>query len=237
MHFFRKCSSNVALCFFVYCLGGYFVSGLNGIRQAMVASVFVASYSLIENKKIIKYIVLCLILSTVHQSALVLIPRIYLLNMKAWGEGTWCLLATSVLLYIGYPLFSSGLTALLSGSSYEQYSYGILNFTSGGANILRVLVLLVPILLAFLFRDELEANFPQFNICLNGAVLSFMFMLVATIRSWIFARFCVYFNPFSIVLLSESLRFSGENKAILTASCVVAYAIFFAYEMRSIYLF
>lgn len=235
--FWKKESPYIELCMLVYIFGGSFVTGINGVRQAMVASVFIANYRLIRDKKYVPYIIMCLLLSTIHQSALVLLPMIIVLNFEPWKRGTWGLLTASIGMYVAYPLFASVVTQLLNGSDYDVYSNGILNSTNGGANILRVAVLLVPIILAYLFREELKEKYPDYGICLNGAILSFMFMFVASVRSWIFARFCIYFNPFSIVLLTQAIKCSGKNRVMIYIVCVLAYAIFFYFEMAStIYL-
>lgn len=233
MFFVFRTSSYPELCILVYMLGGSFVTGLNGVRQAIVASVFVANYRLIMEKKYIKYFILCLVLATFHRSSLILLPMIFILNFKAWRRGTWVLLLSAVGMYIAYPLFAETVTALLQGSYYDMYSNEILNSENGGANIIRVFVYLIPIILSFMYREQIEENFDEFGMCLNGTVLNLMFMLVASVRSWIFARFCIYFNPFSIVLLSESIKYSGKNKTILYSLCIFFYMLFFYFEMKS----
>ena len=191
IYFWSKESSCIELCMAVYMLGGGFVSGMNGIRQAIVASIFIANYKLIKEKKYLHYFALCLLLSMIHKSALILIPMIFILNFKPWNTGTWGLLLSSIILYLGYPLFAGFLTNMLEGTTYGIYSEGIMNFSHGGANVLRVAVLLVPIILAYVYNDKLKKEFSYYGICLNGAIMSFIFMLIASIRSWIFARPCL----------------------------------------------
>jgi transmembrane protein EpsG len=163
---------------------------------------------------------------------------IFLLQIPAWGKGTFGLLLMAILLVLGYPLFAGVLSDVLEGSAYEKYTYGIQNFTDGGANVVRVAVLAVPVLLAFVFRKNLQKDRPMFGICLNGAILNLIFMLLASIRSWIFARFCFYFNHFSIVLLVWSISSTKRNKLLLYVCCVAAYLVYFYFELMStIYLY
>lgn len=238
-YFSYKNSSNPGICMLIYILSGSYVSGMNGVRQALVTGIFVVFYKFIERRNYIQYIILCLLLSTIHTSALVLIPMIFIFNIKEWGRGTYVLLSATFGLYIAYPLFAGVLTQALAGSAYEVYSNGIQNFTNGGANVLRAIILFIPITLSFIFKEKLKKKNPNFKIILNASILNFMFMLLATVRSWIFARFCVYFNPFSYVLLVECIEVSGKkNRQILYIACILLYGLFFYYEMRtSVYAF
>lgn len=231
--FFRKTSNYPELCVIVYMLSGSFVTGMNGVRQAMVGAAWLLSFRMIQEKRYTSYVLLCLALSTFHQSALIFLPLILLLNFEPWKRGTWALIATSVALYVAYPLFANKLTRMLEGSYYDMYSNGLLNFSNGGANIIRVFVYIVPVVLSYMYREQMEDDFEYFGVCLNGAILNMMFMLVASVRSWILARFCMYFSPFSIVLLAESIKCSGKNKALLYTACIVAYMVFFYAEMKS----
>ena len=231
--FFLQESDNIELCIIVYFLGGSLVTGLNGMRQALVASFFVLSSKLITKKKIVPYIIICLALSTVHKSALFLLPVFFVLRMKAWKKGSYILFAVAILMYVAYPVFGNILTDFLEGSTYEGYSEGIVNFKDGGANILRAGVYIVPVLLSFVFRKKLESEKPNLGILVNATILNFMFMLLASVKSWIFARFCIYFTPFSIILLDWCIQVSGKYKKLLYPACLFFYSIFFYYEMMS----
>ena len=229
--FSYKNTNNVELCVLIYILSGSYVSGMNGVRQAFVAGCFVLSYQLIQEKKYVIYVLICLLLLTIHTSAFILIPMIWILNLKPWKTGTFCLLGLSMVLYVAYPVFSGFLTRALAGSAYEVYSNGIENFTNGGANMLRAIILFVPIIMSYIYREQLEKKYRLFGMVLNASVLNFMFMFLATVRSWIFARFCLYFNPFSVLLLIWCIELSGKSKKILYPTCLGAYAVFFYFEM------
>ena len=210
--FWKEQSPYLELCILIYIFGGSFVVAMNGVRQSIVASIFIANYRLIKERKYISYIIICMLLSTIHQSSIILLPMILILNFKPWGKGSWGLLIASVVIYLGYPLFAELVTTLLASSNYDIYSNGILYFENGGANILRVAVLLVPIILAYMYRRELAVRFPSYGICLNGAILSFMFMLIASVKSWIFARLCIYFTPFQLHCLHKQLSAQAETE-------------------------
>lgn len=231
--FFYKYTEAAGMCLLIYILSGSYVSGMNGIRQSIVAATFAISVIFIREKKIIYYMLLCLILYTIHNSAIILIPMYWILNMKAWKKGSYILVGITGILYVVYPVFASILVNLLQGSTYEVYGNGIQNFTNGGANIIRLLVLGLPIVLSFMFRKKIEKECKYFGMLLNGALMNFMFMLLATIRSWIFARFCMYFNVFSIALLVVCIKASEKNKKMLYVLCICFYLVFFYYEMRA----
>lgn len=61
-------------------LGSFYLSMMNGIRQQVVAFVFIFLIEWIEKKKMWSFIIAIVIASTIHRSALVLIPFYFLLN-------------------------------------------------------------------------------------------------------------------------------------------------------------
>lgn len=231
--FFYKYTKSAGLSMYIYILSGCYVSGMNGIRQSIVAAVFAFAIVLVRKNKIAYYIILCILLSFIHNSAILLIPMYWVLNAEAWKKVSYVLLGITAGLYVAYPLFAGVLSRLLQGSNYEVYGNGIQNFTNGGANFIRVLVLALPIVLAYIFREQMEKECNCFGMLLNGALVNFMFILLASIRSWIFARFCMYYNIFSIALLVMCIKVSGKNKKKLLILSVCCYLVFFYFEIRS----
>lgn len=61
-------------------LGPYYLSMMNGMRQQVVAFAFIFLIEWIEKKKMWSYIIAIFIASTIHRSALLLLPFYFLLN-------------------------------------------------------------------------------------------------------------------------------------------------------------
>lgn len=228
--FMNKYGKDIEVCGSLFIMCGLFITGLNGLRQSIVAAFFILMIPLIKEKKYLRYFICCFLLSTIHKSAVLLLPVVFIFNCKAWGKMTFILIFLGLIAYILYPLFGDFLTIMLSDGAYSGYITGIVTGTAGAANFLRVIVKFVPVLLAFLYRNKLNKN-ENFSILLHASILSFVFMLLASVKSWIFARLCIYFDIMSITLLSECINISNKDKKILYLLCLVFYCLFFYYEL------
>src|SRR5690606_3034867 len=111
----------------------------------------------------------------------------------AWSKATYILLLFSIVIVIGFDQFSTLLFSAIEESQYGHYS----NFQEGGANILRVAIDAVPLLIAYLGRDKLRELYPSSDYIVNMAFVGFIFMVIST-QNWIFARFSIYFSLYQL---------------------------------------
>lgn len=226
-------TNDLSFSLILFILSGMYITALNGMRQYLAAALFMLGLRWYEKGRRIRTILVILFLMTIHQSAFILIPFIFLPTDRPWGRPTQFLLGFGIVAYILYPLIAPIISTLLADSAeYGQYSEVIVSHSSG-ANIFRALVKLVPIVLGYLQRNKIN-GYKNYGLVLNGAILDFEFMLLATVQSWIIARFCIYFDVFSLILLLWSLNaLEDKNKLFVKAGCFVLYFIFFAYDMMS----
>ena len=67
----RKYSKVFELEIFIYIAAGYFLITMNGVRQALVASILFGCTNLIINNKFKIYLPVVLVLSTIHTLSLI----------------------------------------------------------------------------------------------------------------------------------------------------------------------
>ncbi|MDQ0975364.1 transmembrane protein EpsG [Neobacillus niacini] len=221
-----KYSRMFELSMFVYITGGLFLISMNGIRQCLAAAViFTATKFLIEGS-LLKYILVILVASTFHQSALVLIPIYFLVRYKAWSKATFILLFFSILIVLGFDKFSTILFSAIKDTEYGHYQ----NFNEGGASIIRVAVNLVPIAISYFGREKLRKIFPESDIIVNMSIIGFVFMIIST-QNWIFARFSIYFTLYHLILISWIVKvFSEKDQRVIYYALLICYFIFYYYE-------
>ncbi len=141
-------------------LGPYFMEWMNGIRQTVVACffVFLTSKYIVE-KKFIWYIILILLASTIHKSAILLLPfcifGIKPLSLsKKWltipiviacvvlgSTPTWIALITKVevvLELLGYERYATSFADMLYMEDFSSFSWGPLRIS---AFLLDILIL------------------------------------------------------------------------------------------------
>jgi transmembrane protein EpsG len=221
-----KYSRLIELSTYVYITGGLFLVTMNGIRQCLAtAIIFSATKYLIEGKKF-RYIIVVTFASFFHQSALILIPIYFLVRYKAWSKATVILLLFSILIVLGFNEFSKILFSAIQDSQYGVYS----QFNEGGANIFRVIVFAVPIVIAFFGREKLREIYPDSDVIINMAIIGLSFMIIS-IGNWIFARFNIYFELYQIILISWVVKlFRNKDQKLVYYAIVLCYFAYYYYE-------
>jgi len=223
---FYNYSRFIELSLYVYITGGLFLVSMNGIRQVLAASIAFIAIRFLINGNFIKYSLIILFASTFHQSALVLIPIYFLVRFKAWSKTTVVVIIFAVLAVLGFEQFSNLLFIALEDTQYSDYE----NFDEGGSNILRTLVAIVPLFIAYLGRQKLKIIFPDSDYIVNMAILGFVFMLIST-QWWIFARVSIYFELYHLILISWIVKlFSKKDGRILYYGILSCYLLYYYYE-------
>ncbi|MGX2961387.1 EpsG family protein [Peribacillus sp. JNUCC 23] len=221
-----KYSRLFELSTFVYITGGLQLVSMNGIRQVLAAAIFFTATKYLLNGNFKRYAVIILFASTFHQSALILLPIYFLVRIKAWTKATLVVLATSVLIVLGFDQFMSLLFSTIEDSQYSDYS----KFNEGGASVIRVAVSAAPLLIAYLGRDRLREIFPKSDYIVNMSLLGLVFMIIST-QQWIFARFSIYFNLYQLILISWLIElFFKKDQRFIYYTLLVLYFIFYFYE-------
>ncbi|SFD67278.1 transmembrane protein EpsG [Lentibacillus persicus] len=223
---FYNYSRLLEISLYVYITGGLFLVSMNGIRQMFAAAIAFTAIKFLIQGSFFKYALVIILASLFHQSALVLLPIYFLMRFKAWSKPTLALIVLSVIVVIGFEQFSALLFSALEDSQYGHYQ----DFQEGGANFLRVVVMGVPILIAYLGREKLREIFPESDVIVNMALLGFIFMIIAT-QNWIFARVSLYFELYNIILISWVVKvFRERDQKIIYLGIIVCYFAYYYFE-------
>lgn len=208
---------------FLYVASGYFTVTMNGLRQSLAASIIFLATVFIIKKKFIPYLITILLMMTIHNSAFVMIPMYFIVNEKAWHKKTNILYG----IILGGLLFYDPLMKLLQGTRYGGYS----DFNEGGASPIRIVVFLVPVILAYLKRNIIAEKWKEGNVFVNMTIICGIVMIFSAFN-WIFARFTVYFQPYNFIVFSYILKncFVGKEKRLIYFGLIVCYFMFFYYE-------
>lgn len=221
-----KYSKLFELSLYVYITSGMFLVSMNGIRQFLAAAIIFAAFKYLIDGSWKKYILVVLFSATLHQSALILIPIYFIVRRKAWTLTTYLMLFFAILLTLGYNQFSGIIFSALEGTNYENYK----DFSGGGANIIRVIVYAVPIILAYFGRVKLREIFPNSDYIVNMSLLGLVFMIIST-QNWIYARFSLYFGLYPLILISwVVLLFNNRYQKLVYYAILICYFIYYYYE-------
>lgn len=227
---------NVELGIFLLITTGWFLDSMNGVRQCLVSAVlfaFLPKY--IEEKKFVKYLLIVLLMSTMHATALLFIPIYFIARTKVWSKWTVAILGVSVLFAV---FFNSGvgefLAELLEETEYGEDYGEMLLMGNTSVNVLRVAIAAVPLLLSFLTKNDTKKHTPIYTIAFNMSLVNFIIWIFAT-RALYFYRLAMYFTPYMILLLCYEI-YELASEADKTIIYALAVGLFFAFHLYSAYI-
>ena len=214
---------------FLYVASGYYLVTMNGIRQCLAASILFAATPFLIKRKTVIYMIIVALTITIHSSAFIMIPMYFIVNVKPWSKQSGVLIiCTLIAMFLYNPLMN--LAVIIVGSKMEAYQ----NSTEGGTNIIRVAVFFVPVFLSYLKKENINRVWNRMNIFVNMNLLSFLVMVFALIQ-WVFARFTLYLQPYTFILMGYTIKncFMGKERRILYYGLIVCYTLFFFIECPS----
>lgn len=221
-----KYSRFLELSVYVYLTSGMFTTSMNGMRQYLAAGIVFLATKYLLNGNFYKYTLIILIASTIHKTALVLLPIYFIVRREAWTKLTFSLLILSIFIILGFNMFSGLLFNALDDTQYGHYS----NFAEGGANKLRIVINAIPVIIAFMGKEKLRELWPKSDYIVNMSIISMVFIVIAS-QNWIFARFNIYFGLYNLILISWIVKlFKENNQRLVYYSIIVFYFIYFYFE-------
>ena len=235
--FFRKYSPRYLISIFLFIASTDYISWMfNGIRQFIAVCIILCATDFALRRKYIPVVILIVLASFMHQSALIMLPVIFIAQGKAWNK--WTLLFISVILlaitYIG--AFTNILDDALSYTQYENVVTDYTEWEDNGTDMLRVLVYSIPAIISLLARRQIhEEGSALINFCANMSIISAGLYLISGFTSGIFiGRLPIYVSLYGYILLPWEIDhyFSPSSKRILYIGMFLAYAVFYYYQMH-----
>ncbi len=233
----RKYSCNYWLSIFVFVASmDYFSWMYNGMRQFLAVTVIFAATDFIVKRNFTPAVLLILLASTFHQSALLMIPVIFIVQGRAWNKTTVFLVLAAVVALLFIGSFTDLLDNLLSDTQYENVVADWQSWDDDGTNPIRVLVWSVPAILSFMgLRRIREKNDPLINICCNFSLITVALGLISIGTSGIFiGRLPIYASVFSnLILLPWEIEelFAESSTQLMRVIMILCYMGFFWYSL------
>lgn len=211
------------LAFFFYFTTLYFFLTLNGMRQTLAFSIFVYSIKFITNKQLLKYIITLLLASTIHKSALTLIPFYFIIR------NNWILRHRIIQLILYFTTFFLSMfisdyiwgnfevLALVSGyGDYAENMDSISEIQWGNEDGLGIYMwMLIDIWIILCFSKDRKFTMTKYDISFYN--LYFIGVLLANIIAGTYLdRANLYFQNCRIVIYSIFLYniFKSNNNII-----------------------
>lgn len=229
---YYKHTDMIEMAVFMFITSGCYLVTMNGLRQYLASAILFFCFPMIQKKQWQYYLPIVLICSRIHQSALIFLILYFVVDQPAWGNTTKWILFIGIFLFVTYPVTGPMLADLLGETQYGNYK-DALTSNGSGANMMRVVVMAVPVVMSYLGKDFLRGKEKYYNIMVNFSVINLIAILLAT-KFWIYARFNMYFSVYMIILLIWCIRylFNEQNEKIVYLMCMGCYTLYYYFEMH-----
>lgn len=234
---YRKYSPAYVVTFFLFIASTDYISWIfNGMRQFVAVTITVACFPWIIQKKYIHVIIAILIASLFHQSALLVIPFVFIVQGKAWNKKTILFILAVIVAVMFADRFTDILDNMLADTQYKNVVSDWESWEDDGTNILRVLVYSIPAILSFIGLKYIrKEDNPVINICTNMSIASTGFYIVSMFTSGVFiGRLPIYFSLYGYILLPWEINqiFTRRSAQIINMTMIVGYLAFYFYSIK-----
>lgn len=225
----RNAVSILDSCYFFFCSTLYY-NYFSMMRQWFAVSIIFWASKFIKEKTFIYYCIICVLVAQFHNSAYFMIPVYFIVQGKAWSKKQIGLISifSSAILFLN-PILKM-MEESLAGTTYD-YAVVAMNSNSGSSGI-RILIALVPVALAFMFKDKITDD--MINICVNMSLLNLLLNVLATFTSGLYVvRLSTYFSVYNMVLYPYLLNVCLKGSwRIVKPIFYIIYFFFYIYQMQ-----
>lgn len=237
VYFFRKYSTNFFLCMFMFIISTDYLSWMfNGMRQFIAVCAILLSFGLVLRKKYIPAILVILLASTIHASALMMMPLIFVIQGRAWNWKTLLMLACVCAAILLIEPFAAFLNSILAETQYSDLVTNDIWENDDGTNILRALFYSVPAVLALIGKRQVnQENSPVVNLCVNCSVCTAALYFLSVFSSGIYiGRLPIYttLQGYAVVPWLVDHVFTRQSSKIVTGGLMAGFLAFFYYQMH-----
>lgn len=205
---FRE-SDNPLITFVLLIALGHFSFCLSGLRQCLALSFTMLAYFGIKNKKPLLFILLVLIGSLFHRSALVFLI-IYPIARTKIGWGHLLVAIIAAILFLGFQdSIRNLMSQFLEDTQYEGYIEREVSLTFSG-----LIIQGAVFLFCMLYYSKVIAKYKHANILYNLLFIGLVSQIFAPMVAEFF-RISMYFSVFSIILVPLVLSTENNKKVKL----------------------
>ena len=237
VYVYKQYSSNYWLSFFLFIISTDYMSWMhNGMRQFIAVTMILAAFKLLVEKKYVPLIIVILLASTIHGTALMMLPIVFIVQGRAWNTKTILFILAVVLMVELVDQFTPILTNVLADTQYSDLTANEIWTGDDGTNLLRVLVYSVPALLSLWGKRYIDvAKNPMINICVNCSIVTMALYLLSAVTSGIYiGRLPIYttLQGYMAVPWLIDNMFEEKSARMIIIVMMGAYLLFFFYQMH-----
>lgn len=233
---FRYYSSNYIMSMYLFVATAFYVGWMmNGLRQFTAAAIIFAATPLLVKKKYVPLIIVILLASTIHNTALIMLPVIFIVQGQAWNKMTVLFIIAAIIAMYVFGNNTSLFDSAIESAGLDYSITAAQESGDTGTSFFRVLVNMVPMIIALIYRKKIDTNNKFINICVNMSVITSGLYLVSMVTSGILiGRLPGYTTLYNMILLPYLVKnvFDEHDSKIVSIAMVVLYIIYYWYQMH-----
>lgn len=203
--FIKRYSKNVYVSTILFFLLGYFGSSMNTLRHQLAIVILFFSYKYIREKKFMKFILVVIMASLFHNTAIIFLIAYPVSKLKVNLKVIVCFMAMTVLVYTLFaPIFKSLL------SKMEKYSYYLNSVYLNGevrlATIINILISLSIILFGLILIKRNKVKLDNDIRIMTMFLITGISISIISLKFNLLDRVAEYFQIFSIIYLPNVIN-------------------------------
>ncbi len=220
LHIIRRYSENYWLSVLLFVTLGIYTFFFNGLRQGIAMAIFALSLPYLLEKKFFYYLLVCIIASLFHKTALIMIPFYFLVNLRI--KPLYKILA----IFVGSLILSGPLVGYISSTNERYETYSEVAEKSGGILTLGFYVVLFVFIYIIIrhYKIKDQQFLKIFSFYGMGVVFLIPIAMLGTNPSGP-QRLLTYFTWTLILILP--VIFKKINNVYITSVSVIAFIIYF----------
>lgn len=207
---------------------GFLFFSMTGLRQATAMAILTLSYKYLRETKLVKFILLVLVASLFHISALIFLIAIPLLKLKtAWSY--FFILIVGIIINLNFLEYMNTVISLFPVDDVYSGYFSNEEKLSFSGFFIQVIIFLF----CLAFRKNLLKHEEKDRILYNLVLVGLIFQLFSTNIAVLF-RISMYFSFFSIILVPNVIYYI-QNKYLKMSISFLLIIVAIAYTIYSGY--
>lgn len=222
---------NFGFCLYLYFTIGVFTFSMAALKQITASAILTLAIPALIDKKWIRYFLLVIVAGLIHTYAFVFL-FLPIMTGRPWGWKSILLLLGTVGVMLTFESTIGSILEYADSIGKHVAEYEV--FDGNQMNPFRVAVFAVVPVATFLLRKYLEQDLDREKcIMLNMSIISFMFMLLASMNGAnMFGRLARYFVLGSVISMPWIIEraFDKRSASLLKIVASICFFCFFLYD-------
>ena len=198
----KKYSKNYFLSTYIYIAFDFYIFIFSGLRQSIALSIGMIAIKFIEEQKFFKFIILILLASTFHISALILIPMYFMKNIKVKPK----MFPVILLIYFMLFIMRKYIISIILTFVYSNYS--ISNTGNGYAYLLLLMAIVTMITI---YKRQYIKQEGLNNLFYNNLLVATLIQIFASAQGEV-ARLTMYYSIYMIIAIPNFIKSINEEE-------------------------